>query len=35
VPSDAQGEFTVQVSMETGPLAGKLTGQSKLTVAGK
>jgi hypothetical protein len=32
VPSDAQGEYVVQISFDAGLLGGKLTGRSKITV---
>jgi hypothetical protein len=35
VPSDAQGEYAVQVTFDTGPLGGKLVGRSAMTVAAK
>jgi hypothetical protein len=35
VPSDAAGEYTVEVTMDTGPLAGKLTGHCSMAVAGQ
>jgi hypothetical protein len=35
VPSDARGPHLVQVTFDTGPLAGKLIGEGKLVVSGK
>jgi hypothetical protein len=33
VPSDAKGEYRVQVVFDAGPLAGKITGNGKIAVA--
>jgi hypothetical protein len=35
VPSDAKGAYTVQVTLDTGPLAGKIKGRGTLSVAEK
>lgn len=32
VPSDAQGEYVLQVSFDTGPLGGNITGRAKVKV---
>jgi hypothetical protein len=32
VPGDAKGNFTVQVTFDMGPLAGKITGKKELAV---
>jgi hypothetical protein len=35
VPTTGRGEYVVQVVFDTGPLAGKLIGEGKLTVSDK
>jgi hypothetical protein len=32
VPGDAKGNYTIQVTFEMGPLAGKITGKKDLSV---
>jgi hypothetical protein len=32
VPSDASGKYTVQITFDMGPLAGKVTGRKDLEV---
>jgi hypothetical protein len=33
VPGDAKGKYTIQVTFDMGPLAGKITGKKEISVS--